>query len=89
MTDFTTNLPLPQMVVSDKPERICIECLGNGGVPPMSCLAKNQSMSIAEFLFTSINNAATAAITEDEDVEDNDQSDDDEDKTENPELGFN
>ena len=78
-----------EMKVSDKPERICTECLGNKGIPPASCLAKNQSMSIAEFLFTSIKNAANAALTEDEDVEDNDQSDDDEDSSENPESGIN
>jgi hypothetical protein len=74
----------PEKVVlarTGKHERICIQCIKSGGIPPPECIAINQSSSLKNFALKTGKAALSATAGEllDDDHEDLDESDADED----------
>ena len=71
-----------ELAKTGKYERICIECINAGGVPPKECLVKNKSSGLTNLLVKSVAAGIGAAAEEfgDEDVnEDLEESDGEDD----------
>ena len=83
---FTCATEKVELASTGKYERICVECIKSGGVPPKECLAKNQSSGITNFLAKTAAAGVGAAAEEvfgdvgdeddNEDLEESDGEDD-------------
>jgi hypothetical protein len=65
-----------ELAKTGKYERICIECIKAGGVPPNDCLVKNKSSGLTNLLARS---AAAEEFGDDDDNEDLEESDGEDD----------
>jgi len=83
---FTCAPEKVELARTGKYERICVECIKSGGIPPKECLAKNQSSGLTNFLTKTAAAGVGAAAEEvfgdvgdeddNEDLEESDGEDD-------------
>jgi len=68
-----------ELAKTGKYERICVECISAGGVPPNHCLAKNESSGLTNLLAKSAAAGTAAAAEDEDDNEDLEESDGEDD----------
>ena len=68
-----------ELAKTGKYERICVECIKAGGVPPKQCLVKNKSLGLTSLLIKSAAAGIGAAAEDEDDNEDLEESDGEDD----------